>query len=79
MVGRNNTVFSKTEYDHVPTEYGENINASEILNSDDAIASVFNEYNPQQVPDKKCGKYQNSFLTGDDRKLSMSSIFSRHF
>ena len=34
-----------------------NINASEISNGDDAIAGVCNEYNPEQVPDTKHGKY----------------------
>ena len=43
---------SKTEYDHVRSEYGEIINASKISNCDDAITDFWNKYNPQQVPEK---------------------------
>ena len=62
MVGRKITVLSKLKYYHVPTEYGEIINASKISNYDGAIADVLNEYNPQQVPDIKRGKYQTVCL-----------------
>ena len=79
MLGSNIKVLSKQKYDHVWTEYGEIINAYENSNSDDEIADVWNEYNPQQVPDKKLGKYQNCLLYDDDRNLSMSSFFSRGF
>ena len=33
------------EYDHVWTEYGEIIDASQISNGDDAIDDIWNEYN----------------------------------
>ena len=52
VVGRNITVLSRTEYDHVQIEYGKIINASEISNGDDAIDDVCNEYNYHKVPDK---------------------------
>ena len=79
VVGRNITVLLKTEYDHVWTEYGEIINASEISNGDDSIDDVWNKYNQHQVPDIKCGKYQNSLLTDDDIKLSIPSKYSGNF
>ena len=75
MVGRNITILLKIEYDHVRTEYGEIINASEISNGDDAIDDVWNEYNPQQVTDNRCVKHQKNLLTDDDINLSMSRIF----
>ena len=52
MVGRNITILSKIEYNHVRIEYGEIINASEISNCDDAIDEVWNEYNHQKAPNK---------------------------
>ena len=55
------------------------INASEISNGNDAIDNFWNEYKPQKVLDLKRGKYQNSLLTGDDRKLIMSRKSSRNF
>ena len=78
VVWRNIKVLTKTEYNHVRTEYGEFINAYEISNGDDSIADVQNEYNPQQVTDKKHGKYQNSLITDDNRKLSESRNVSRN-
>ena len=74
-MGGDITVLLKQEYDHVQTELGEIINASGISNCDDAIADVWNEYNPRQVPDIKSCKYQNSLLTDDDRNLIMSRMF----
>ena len=56
-----------------------NINASEISNGDDEIADVWNEHNPEHVPDTKRGKYQNSFLTDDDRNLIVSKNISNNF
>ena len=70
--------FQKKEYDHVHTEYGKIINASEISNGDDAIANVWNEYNTEQFPDTKRSKYQNSLLTDDYRKLGMSKNIYRN-
>ena len=57
MFDRNITVLSEKEYDHIRTEYREIINASEISNGDDTIANVWNEYNTEQVHNKKRGKY----------------------
>ena len=68
----NITNFLKKEYDHAQTEYEEMINSSEISNGDDAIADGCNDYNTQKAPDIKRGKYQNSFITDDDRKLIIS-------
>ena len=78
VVGRNITVLSEKWYDHVRTEYEEIINASEISNGDDAISDVWNEYNTEKVPNTRRGKYQNSLLTDDYRKLSMSKIISKN-
>ena len=79
MAGRNITVLLKIEYDHVWTEYGEIINAYEISNGDDSIDDVWIKYNPHQVPDIKCGKYQNSLLTDDDIKLIIPRKYSGNF
>ena len=49
-----------------------------ISNSDDAIADVWNEHNPEQVPDTKLCKYQNSLLNDYDRKMSMSRNIYRN-
>ena len=54
------------------------MNASEISNSDDVIADVWNEHNPEQVPDRKRGKYQNSFPTDYDRNLSTTKNISKN-
>ena len=78
MFGRNNTILSKKNYDHVRTEYGEIIYDFEISNSDDAIPDIWNEYNYEQVPNTKSGKYQHSLLTDDNRRLSMSKNISRN-
>ena len=51
---RNITVLSKQKYDDVRIEYVDIINNSEIQNSDDAIDYVWNVYNIQKVPDRKC-------------------------
>ena len=72
VFGRNITVLSKLENDHVRTIYGEMINYSEISNGDDAINDAWNVYNHQKVPDKKCGKFQNKLITDDDIKLMIS-------
>ena len=77
MVVRNITFLSEKEYDHVWTEYGEIINASDISNGDDVIADVWNEYGTKQVIGKKHGKQQNSFLTDDSIKLINPKNISR--
>ena len=53
------------------------MNASEISNGDDAIADIWNEHNPEQFHDTKRGKYQNSFITNNDRNLIMSNNISK--
>ena len=78
LVGSNIIVLSGQEYDHVRAEHRKNINAYEIPNGDDAIADVWDEHNPEQVPGTKHGKYQNSFLTDDDIYLSLSNNISNH-
>ena len=78
MVVRNITIIPEKEYDTVQNEYGEIINSFEISNSDDAKADVWNKYNTEQVPNKKRGKYQDSFLTDDDRKMSVTKKISRN-
>ena len=78
LVGRKISVLSEKEYYHVHNEYGEIINASEISKGDDAIADVWDEYNTEQFPDTKRGKYQNILLTGNDIKLSMSKNISKN-
>ena len=55
------------------------MNPSEISDGDDSIDDVWNKYNTQKVPDIKRVKYQNIFLTDDDRKLSISRKSSRNF
>ena len=40
LVGRNITVLEEKEYNHVRTEYGEIINASDISNGDGAITGI---------------------------------------
>ena len=47
-----------------------------MSNGDDAISGVWNWYNPVKVPDTKHGKYQNSLLTDNIKKLSMSKNIS---
>ena len=42
----------KNKLDHVQTEYGEIVNASEISNGKDEIDDVWNEYIREKVPDK---------------------------
>ena len=54
------------------------INASEISNSDDAIAVVWNEYYTKQVPATKYGRYQKTLHTDDTIKLGMSKKISRN-
>ena len=78
MVGRNIIVLLTTEYDHFRTECLEIIYVSEISNGDDVEAEVWDEYKSQQVPDTILGKYQDSFLTNNDRKLNMSRNISRN-
>ena len=34
--------------------------------------NVWNVYNHQKAPDKKYGKFQNSFITDDNRKPTIS-------
>ena len=75
FVCRNITVLSENEYNHIQTEYGEIINASEISNGNDAIADVCNGYNPEQVPDTKRSKYKNILLTVDDIKIVCQTTF----
>ena len=72
VVERNIIVIWNIYYYHVPIEYGENNNSSEISNVDDAIDDVWYEYNHQKFPDKKRGKYQNILNTDDDKKLMIS-------
>ena len=60
-------------------EYGGITNASDISNVDDLIGDVWNEYNPEQVIDTKCGKYQNSLPTDDDRNLSIQKNIYRYW
>ena len=79
VIGRNIIFLSEQEYDRVHAEYRKIIGASEISNSDDAIADVWNGYNPEQVPDTKCGKYQNIFLTDNDINLSILNNISENF
>ena len=79
VAGRNIKSPLKIEYYHVRTEYGEIINATETSNGDDAIADVWNEYNPKKVTDKKSNKHQNGLLNNDDRNLSTSRNLSRNF
>ena len=62
VVGRNIAVLSRQEYDNVWAEYGKNSNASKISNGDYTIADVWNEHNPEQVPDRKRGKIKTGFL-----------------
>ena len=49
VFGRNVTVVKKN---HLRTEYGEIINASEIPNGKDEIDDVWNESGNEEVPDK---------------------------
>ena len=58
MVGRNITVLSKIEFDHVRIEYGEIINAYEISNGYDAIDDAWNVYDHQKVPDKNAVNFK---------------------
>ena len=44
--------LSSLKKNHVRTEYGEIINASEISNGDETIDDVWNLYNHQKFPDK---------------------------
>ena len=46
--------------------------ASKILNGDDTIYDVYNEYNHKKVTDKKRGRYQFFKITDDNRKLMIS-------
>ena len=42
------------------------------------MADVLNEHNPEKVLDTEHGKYQNSLLTDDDIKLSISNKISKN-
>ena len=68
VVERSINILSKQEYDDVWIEYVEIINSSVIPNDDDAIGDVWNLYNSQKVPDRKCGKFTNRFISEDYRK-----------
>ena len=61
-------------YYNVVAEYGNIMNASEISNSDDTKSDVWNDCNPEKVPDTKLTKYIKK-LTDNDRKLIMSNNF----
>ena len=75
VVGRNINFLSR-KLDHIHTDYGEIINASEISNGKYEIDYVWNESNNEKVPHIKSGRYHNIFLTDDDRSLSISRNFS---
>ena len=51
LVGRNITVLSKTELDHVRFEYGDNVIFSEISNGDE-IYDVWNQLDDETGPKK---------------------------
>ena len=42
------------------------------------MADVWNEHNPEKVIDTEHSKYQNSLLTDDDIKLSISNKSSKN-
>ena len=62
VVESNTKALSEQEYDYLRDKYRKIINDSEISNGYDAVAGVWNEHNPGQVPDTKCGKYKTVFL-----------------
>ena len=65
-------LYFKTKLDNAWSEYGEIVNVSEISNGIYEIDDVWTESDNEKVPDKK------SFLTGDDRSLSVSRDFSKN-
>ena len=72
MVERNITFIQKKEYDDVRNRYVQNINASIILDGDDAIDDVWNVYNIHKVPSIKRGIFLSRFITEDAGKQMTS-------
>ena len=60
------------------SEYGEIVNASKTSIIIYEIYDVWNESEIETITEKKRGKYIISLRTDDDKRLSVSRIFSRN-
>ena len=67
----------KKKCNDIRIKYGEIVNASENSNGEDAIDDVWNVYNIQKVPDRKCGNFSKKCITEDDRRDMTSKKVSR--
>ena len=76
VIGRKITVIYIKKLDTDHSEYGDIINSSTISISLDEMYGVWNESYIETVQGKT-GKYLRSFITDDNRSLSVSSSFSK--